>query len=144
MNSLGNNNTRRIPIRQRILHPSMVFSIDLANSSTSDPGRSGSLSPYNEMDSMYFDNSLYENEMHWKIHKLLDEYPLDDDCEEIIFKCKDENEYNSVLDALFKEGESKIKISGVSDNPLDIIVEKDPRESYRVFDESMLMDDKED
>lgn len=141
--SLGGKDNRRIPIRQRILHPSMVYFIDLANSSNSDPGQSGALTPYNEMDSLYFNNSLYENEMHYKISKLLDEYPLDKEYEELLIKCNNEEEYNSVLDALFKAGENKLKISGVSYNPLDIIVEKDPRLSYRTFDESMLVEEKE-
>ena len=37
MNSLGNNDGRRIPIRQRILHPSMLGTIDIADTSSSDP-----------------------------------------------------------------------------------------------------------
>ena len=36
-NSLGGNDARRIPIRQRTLHPSMVGWLDLADSSSSDP-----------------------------------------------------------------------------------------------------------
>ena len=35
--SLGGNDARRIPIRQRSLHPSMLGRIDLADSSSSDP-----------------------------------------------------------------------------------------------------------
>ena len=36
-NSLGNQDGRRIPIRQRILHPSMLGYIDIADTSASDP-----------------------------------------------------------------------------------------------------------
>ena len=36
-NSLGANDGRRIPIRQRILHPSMLGYIDIADTSSSDP-----------------------------------------------------------------------------------------------------------
>lgn len=140
-NSLGNNDNRRIPIRQRTLHPSMLGFIDIAETSASDPGRSGSLSPYCDIKSMYFDESLYENEMHYKISKLLDQCPLGDDYEELCIMCDSEEEYNSVLDALFKAGENKLKISGVSNNPMEIVVEKDPRDNYRKFDESLLMED---
>lgn len=143
-NSLGGQDARRIPIRQRTLHPSMVGWVDLAESSSSDPGQSLSLSPYCDMKSMYFDESLYENEMHYKIAKYLDEYPLDDDHEELRIVCDNESEYNNILNALFKAGENKIKIFGTSNNPMEIVVEKDPREGYRVFDETMLMDNKED
>lgn len=36
-NAIGNKSDRRIPIRQRILHPSMLGCIDIAASSSSDP-----------------------------------------------------------------------------------------------------------
>ena len=143
-NSLGGNDQRRIPIRQRVLHPSMLGYIDIADTSASDPGQSGSLSPFCDMKSLYFDDSLYENEMHYKISQYLDECPLDDDEEEIIIKCDNEEQYNATLDALFKASEGKLKMYGVSNNPMEIVVEKDPRDNYRKFDENFLMDNEED
>jgi len=143
-NSIGNADNRRIPIRQRTLHPSMVGWIDIADSSSSDPGRSGSLSPYNEMKSMYFDESLYENEMHYKIAKILDECPLDDDYEEFRIICDSEEEYNKVLDSLYHYGNDKIKIFGVTNNQMEIIIEKDPRENYRQFNEDAFLLSKEE
>ena len=143
-NALGNNDSRRIPIRQRTLHPSMLGWLDLADSSSSDPGQSASLSPYCDMKSMYFDESLYENEMHYKISKYLDEYPLDDDHEELRIICDTEREYNNILNALFKASEGKMKIFGTSNNPMEIVIEKDPRENYRKFDENFLMNSEED
>ena len=137
-NALGANDSRRIPVRQRIIHPSMLKYCDISETSASDPGRSGSLSPYCDMKSLYFDDSLYENEMHFKISKLLEECPLDDDYEEIRIACDNDKEYNEVLDALFKAGDGKFKFYGVSNNPMEIIVEKDPRDNYRKFDESNL------
>ncbi len=96
------------------------------------------------MSSMYFDNSLYENEMHFRIAKYLEEHPLDNEWEELSIKCDNEAQYNAVLDALCRASADKFKISGVSNNPMEIIVEKDPREGYRVFDESLLMDSQGD
>lgn len=93
---------------------------------------------------MYFDNSLYENQMHYRIAKILDEMGADEDTEEIRIMCDSEEEYNSVLDALFKAGENQIKIYGTSNNPMEIIVEKDPRDSYRKFDESFLSNNEEE
>lgn len=143
-NALGANDSRRIPIRQRALHPTMLGYMDIADTSSSDPGQSGSLSPYCDMKSLYFDDSLYENEMHYKIAKYLDEYPLDDDSEEVVIKCDNEEQHNSILDALFKAGENKIRIYGTSNNPMEIVIEKDPREGYRQFDESFLMNNEEE
>ena len=116
----------------------------VANTCVRYLGQSGSLSPYNDMKSMYFDDSLYENEMHYKIAKYLDEQPLEDDEEEIRIVCDNEEEYNKVLDALFKEAEGKIKIYGTSNNPMEIVVEKDPRDSYRKFDEEAFLMNKND
>ena len=95
------------------------------------------------MSSLYFDDSLYENEMHFKISQILDELPLEEDAEEIRITCDNEEEYNKTLDKLYHASTGKIKMYGVSNNPLEIIVEKDPREKYRKFDEStFLMKDK--
>lgn len=118
----------------------MAGYVDLAASSSSDPGRSGDLSPYNDMKSLYIDDSLYENEMHYKIAKLLEENPLDDDWEELRIVCDNEREYNDTLNALYHAAEGKFKMYGVSYNPMEIVVEKDVRENYRKFDESVLMD----
>jgi hypothetical protein len=122
----------------------MLGYVDTADTSSSDPGQSGSLSPYCDMKSLYFDDSLYENEMHYKISKYLDEYPLDDEWEELVIKCDDERQYNAVLDSLFRASNGKLKISGTSNNPMEIVVEKDPRDGYRKFDENFLMTTKEE
>lgn len=121
----------------------MLGVVDVASSSSSDPGRSGDLSPYSDMKSMYFDDTLYENEMHYKIAKLLDDNPLDDDDEELRIVCDSEEEYNNVLNSLYHAGDGKFKMYGVSYNPMEIIVEKDPRLNYRQFDEGVLMDNQE-
>lgn len=142
-NSLGNKDNRRIPIRQRTLHPTMMGYLDIAMTSNSDPGQSGALSPYCDMKSLYFDDSLYENEMHFKLSQLSDECPLDDDWEEIVIDCKNEDDYNKTLDKLYNSYKGKFKLFGTTRNPMEIIIEKDPREGYRKFDESMLMSEEE-
>jgi hypothetical protein len=91
---------------------------------------------------MYFDDSLYENEMHFKISKYLDECFLDKDCEEIVIKCDNTEEYNKILDSLFKASSDKFVMYGTSINPMEIIVEKDPREDYRKFDENDLLEER--
>ena len=90
---------------------------------------------------MYFDESLYENEMHYRIAQYLDELEKDPEEEELRIVCDSEEEYNEVLDKLYKAKSDKIRIFSVSVNPMEIIVEKDPRLKYRKFDESSLMED---
>ena len=142
-NSLGGNDMKRIPIRQRLLHPSMMGYIDISASSTTDPGQSGELSPWNDMKSFYFDDSLTENELHFKLNQFYDKHPLDDDWCEVRIKCKDEDSFNKNLDKLVNYTAKQIRIMGTSIDPTEIIVEKDPREGYRKFDESHLVPEKE-
>lgn len=124
----------------------MLGYIDIADTSASDPGQSGSLSPYCDMKSLYFDDSLYENKMHYKISQYLKEwweYTLErdneEDYEEIVIEAENEEEYNAILDKLFHAKDGSIKMYGTSRNPMEIIVAKDPREGYRKFDENLLM-----
>ena len=117
----------------------MLGCLDISSSSSSDPGQSLDLSPYTDMKSLYFDDSLYENAMHYKINQYLEENPLDKDYEELVIKCDSEEQYNSILDALFKAGDGKFKVFGVSNNPMEIVVEPDPRDKYRKFNEENLM-----
>lgn len=137
-NSLGVKDTRRIPIRQRLLHPTMLGRIAIDEVGQSDPGRSGSISPYIEMDSLFFDDSLYENALHYRLSKLIDEVD-GDEYESIEFDCNTEDEYNAALDALFRLGEGKVRMFGVTNHQYKIIVEKDPREGYRKFNEEAYL-----
>lgn len=137
--SLGGTNTKRIPIRQRLLHPSMLGYVDIATISSSDPGQSGSLSPWNPLTSMYFDDSLADNHGHYDIKKYLDEHPLsEDDAEELVIQCDNEKQYNEVLNSLFQYTDQKLIVSGVSTNDNEIIIEPDPQDTYRKVDEDML------
>ena len=120
----------------------MIGYIDIAETSNSDPGQGGSLSPYCKMDSLYFDNSLYENTMHFKLAQCLKDIPLSEDQEELAIHCKTEEEYNRALDALSEFKAGKIKAFGTSRNPFEIIVEEDPRIKHRHFDESCLLNSK--
>lgn len=92
---------------------------------------------------MYFDNSMYESDLHYRITQYLDEDPLGPDWEELKIDASSTDEYNQRLDQLVKYGEDLIVTSGIPNNPTEIIVEKDPRENYRQFDESMLMESRE-
>lgn len=80
--------------------------------------------------------------MHYKISKLLDDNPLDDDSEELRIVCDTEEEFNGVLNDLCHASNNRFKMYGVSYNPMEIIIEKDPREKYRKFDEESFLVDK--
>ena len=105
-------------------------------------GQGGSLSPFCKMKSLYFDDSLYENQMHYKIAKYLEKYPLKEGEEELSIKCDTEKEYNDILDAMYHFKDGKFRAFGTSRNPMEIIIDEDPRTNYRKFDEKFLLDSK--
>lgn len=93
------------------------------------------------MKSLYFDDSLYVNKTHYTLAQLMEEMDtLDPDCEEVRIKCDNDEQYNAVLDSLYRYGSDKITMYGVTNMPFEIIVEKDIRDKYRKFDESNLAD----
>jgi hypothetical protein len=141
-NSLGGTDSKRIPIRQRLLHPSMLGFVDIASTSNSDPGQGGDLSPWNDMTSFYFDDSLAENELHFRIKKYLDEHPFDG--EELVFRATDEASYNKILDALFMFTDKSIRIFAESHDDPAVIVAEDPRDNYRKFKEDNLVNERVD
>lgn len=140
-NSLGGKSQKRIPVRQRLLHPSMLGYIDISSTSSSEPGQGGDLSPYNDMKSLYFDETLAENEMHFRIKEYLDANPLEGEWEELVIKCDNTEQYNSILDSLYHYGDGKIKIYGTSAEDTEIIVMDDPRLKYRKFNEEFITDE---
>lgn len=89
---------------------------------------------------MYFDESLYENELHYRLAQYLDELEKDPEEEELRIVCDNVEQYNEMLDRLYRYKRDSIRIFSVPNNPMEIIIEKDPRLKYRKFDESSLMD----
>lgn len=59
--SMGGKNARSMSIKYRGIHPSYIGRIDLNVCGTSDPGASGSLSPFADTDGLYFE-SIRERE----------------------------------------------------------------------------------
>lgn len=107
-------------------------------------GRSGLLSPFSKMDSLYFDNSLYENEMHYKISNILDEMGNNGEYDELCIKCDNCDEFNEILDKLYHMKNDSIKFYGTTRDPYEIIIDPDPRDKYRKFDEDKYLMNKEE
>ena len=80
--------------------------------------------------------------MHFKLARYFDQFPVDSDDEQVVIQCKSEKEFNDVLDALYHYKNGKLCAYGTSKNPMEIIVEADPRAKYRKFDEKFLLDQK--
>ena len=75
--SLGSKNSNNIGIRYRGIHPSHLSKLDIFVCGNSDPGTSGLLSPFSDMESFYFDDSNEEDgklfEINQDIEKMMEE-----------------------------------------------------------------------
>lgn len=86
-----------IPLDKRWLHPSAVGLIDLTVCSSSDPGRSGVISPFSNLSSLYFSEELEPDDVMYNLNNKIDDILEKED--EIVIKlnCKDKMEFYDVL-----------------------------------------------
>jgi hypothetical protein len=86
-----------IPLEKRSLHPSAIGFIDLDVCSSSDPGRSGVLSPFSNMKSLYFNEEQEPNDTMYDLVGLINNI-LDKDNEATIkINAKDKTEYYNIM-----------------------------------------------
>jgi len=79
-NSLGNITSRSVNKSQRDLHYSMISNIDITNCSISDPGQSGEITPFSELNCLAFNPNLETNNFRNEWYKFLNnEFGNDDD-----------------------------------------------------------------
>lgn len=89
---------------------------------------------------MYFDSSLYENKMHYKISQYLDEIGLpDEEWSELTINADTEEGYNDALDKMYHYMDGKIRMFGEPKDPMEVVIERDPRLNYRKFDEDAFL-----
>ena len=93
------------------------------------------------MKSLYIDPSLYENHGHYEIAKMLEDYPLDETADELYIKCNSEEEYNAILNKLHHMMDDIFKMYGTTRDPLELVIQEDPRDKYRKFDEKFLLEE---
>lgn len=122
-NSIGNKNGNNIGIKYRDLHPSMLSEIDILVCGNSDPGTSGSLSPFAKIDGLYFDPSPEPNDFYFNLIKDIEKKYKKEG--KIFIRCEfdDPNEYYNALYSMNKFSEDNIKIYGTSrENQYELIV----------------------
>lgn len=98
----GGTSSSDIPLGKRWLHPSSVGLIDLTVCSSSDPGRSGVLSPFSNLSSLYFSEELEPDDVMYKLSEKIDDVLENEDNVVIKINCNDKTEFYDVLSKIDK------------------------------------------
>lgn len=112
--SLGNTNSNNISVKYRNIDPSMIGYVDLLVCSNSDPGMSGVLTPFNDMKSMHFDESMEPSSFYYNLIQDLKEIHEKDDSAYIICHYDSPSDFYKGLEALRNFTEENISISATS------------------------------
>lgn len=124
-NSLGANNANNIGIRYRDIHPSFLGKIDILVCGNSDPGTSGTLSPFAEMESLYFNNDNEPDDWYYKFCKRMQEIYEKENVNYIQIDFDSATDFYNTLEEMRKMG-NECEIHGTSrEGKLEIVVEKD-------------------
>lgn len=124
--SAGSKNKNSVGVTYRGLHPSYIGYIDMTVCGNSDPGTSGTLSPYSDMKGFYFDDSdepdNYKFNFIHRTRELLDEEGINS----IIIHFDTKEDYYKSLKELREFTENNIKISATSRvKEYEVVLEKE-------------------
>ena len=123
--SLGGNNSNNISMKYRALHPSFLSRIDCLVCGNSDPGTSGVLSPFSNIEGFYFNNSNEPENFSYQLNKELEKVIEDEGKTFINITCDNPDDYYNILMQV-TNFDNSIKCSGTSrTDKYDIIVSKD-------------------
>ena len=122
--SLGNHNSNNISAVQRGIHPSFLGYIDIMVSGNSDPGLSGSLTPFSNLKGLYFNDSKEPNDFIYDLKQNLVKVLEEEGVECIDIQCSDKEDYYRILDSFAKFNKENIKIYATSRQAYDIVMEK--------------------
>ena len=95
--SLGGKNSNNIGIRYRGIHPSFLGNLDVLVCGNSDPGTSGLLSPFGNIDGLYFDGSDEKDNFMYEFQKDLAEIEKQQGIEYIKLDFDSENDFYNAL-----------------------------------------------
>lgn len=123
--SLGNKNSNNVGIKYRSLHPSFLGYIDILVCGNSDPGTSGVLSPFTDIEGFYFDNSEEPDDFAFKLSKDLERIFKEKGIEYVKFDFESKDDYFNAIMSLNKYVEDNVRVSGTSrEGHYEIIVDE--------------------
>lgn len=124
--SAGSKNKKSIGVNYRGLHPSFIGYIDMTVCGNSDPGTSGTLVPYSDMNSFYFDDNNEPENFGIEFIKDMENILNEDGISAIKISFENKEDYFSILNNLHLFINDGIKVSCTSrEHNYDVILEDD-------------------
>lgn len=123
--SAGMKNKNSIGTAYRGLHPSYIGYIDLTTCGNSDPGTSGVLTPFNDMKSLYFDDSDEPDGFKFDLINSVKEILKEQDTTAIWIDVDNKEDYYDILRKGYDFSREGLKIYCTTKNNYEIIVEND-------------------
>lgn len=140
--SIGAKNSNNIGIKNRGLHPSFLGYIDCLVCGNSDPGTSGTLSPFSNLKSLYFDDSNEPDNFAYLLQKDLEEKYKNTNIKFIKLDFETSDDYYNALMDLQKVTDDSITLYGTSvENQFQIVIE-DNQSLDESYDDSNNGDEK--
>ena len=112
--SLGGQNGNNISIKYRDIHPSHLGYLDILVCGNSDPGTSGSLSPFCKMSSLYFDDSVEPSDFYYNLVQELKAKYKKKGVKYITFEYDNPEEFYKALVSFSKYADENTVVSGTS------------------------------
>jgi hypothetical protein len=122
--SAGQKNKNSVGITYRGLHPSMIGYIDMTVCGASDPGTSGTLSPYSDIKGLYFDDSDEPDDFKFDFIKDMSNILKKENVSSITIDFDNKEDYYRTVNELRELSDKNINVYATSKvNSYDIILE---------------------
>lgn len=123
--SLGGKNSNNVGIKYRSLHPSFLGYIDVLVCGNSDPGTSGVLSPFTDIDGLYFDNSEEPDDFAYRLSQDLERILKEKDIQYIKFDFESKDDFFNILTKMKEFTNENVRVSGTSrEGHYEIVVDE--------------------
>ena len=120
------------------IQSSLYGDIQLIITGNSDPGTSAVLSPFGQIEGLYFNNSSEPDDFEFNFKKDLSRVLEEEGVERIEIKADNKEDYYKILDQLYEFNKGCITVSGTSKEKYTLIVEE-----YKDLDVDPLANEKE-
>ena len=122
----GGKNSNNIGIKYRDIHPSYLGYIDCLVCGNSDPGTSGLLSPFSDIEGLYFDNSDEPDDFVIQLNNDLERIFEKKGITFLRIEFENKDDYFNTLTALRKYADDNIKLYGTSrEGHYDIVMSEE-------------------
>ena len=142
--SLGSKNSNSIGLRYRALHPSYIGNIDLTVCSNSDPGTTGILIPFGDIEGLYFDDSYEPENTRLAMIKDIEAILKEEGTEYIGIRYENDEDYYRIMEDITKYTDDINVYASSIEGDNSIILELDNLDETTSNKSSVETEDKSD